>query len=252
MDSATTLTGVLNFRDVGGVPVGPDRRVAYGRLFRSDTLQFLTAEDVAVLTEELGLRTDVDLRVAFEIDIEGRGLIEHSDVVLHRLPFHVSGSHRDGSATPILTQDDPVVSHYVDYLSHSPASVAGIVQALSRPGALPAIVHCAAGKDRTGVAVAMTLVAVGCSVDDVAAEYAAGSHLVPSVMERLRSMPTYGESLASLPPEASLTPPEYMHRFFEAVDGIYGGPLAYLSTNGVTDDELAALHDALTESLPAR
>ena len=250
METPVNLSGTLNFRDVGGVPAGAGRRIAHGRLYRSDTLQYLTAEDVEILVDQLGIRTDIDLRLPYEVEVEGRGLLEDTDVVVHHLPFRVAGVHRDGNATPILTQEDPVVSHYVDYLGHSPASVAGIVKVLARPDALPAIVHCAAGKDRTGVAVAIALVAAGCSVEDVATEYAAGSTSIPSVMDRLASMPTYGESLASLPPEASLTPPDYMHRFFAAVDTRYGGPIEYLRSQGVTDDELAALRDALTEEVP--
>lgn len=250
MTTTEDLDGTLNFRDVGGVPVGSDRRVAYGRLYRSDTIQFLTAADVAALIDGVGLRTDIDLRLAFELKVEGRGLLSETNVELHHLPFYVAGTQRDGSATPILTQEDPVVSHYVDYLASSPTSVAGVVKVLSRPDSLPALVHCAAGKDRTGIAVAMTLAAVGCTVEDIATEYAAGSHLIAEVMERLRSMPTYGESLADLPPEASLTPPEYIHRFFAAVDAKHGGSVDYLRHHGVTDDELTSLYNALTEPLP--
>ena len=70
-------------------------------------------------------------------------------------------------------------------------------------------------------------------------------------MDRLRSMPTYGDSLASLPPEAepdaagvhatASSPPSRPP---------YGGPIEYLRSHGVTDDELAALRDALTEEVP--
>lgn len=250
MSTSPALSGALNFRDVGGVPVGFDRRIRYGCLYRSDTLQFLTPEDVLALVDVIGLRTDVDLRLPYELEVEGRGPLGQTAVTLHHLPFEVPGTRRAGSATPILQQDDPIVSHYINYLSSSPASVVGVVQVLARPDSLPAIVHCAAGKDRTGIAVAMTLAAVGCSYDDIAAEYAASSHTVAEVMARLRTMPSYGDSIAKLPPEASLTPPEYITRFFESVDKIYGSPRDYLTLHGVTDDELRSLCAQLTEPLP--
>jgi len=250
LTTVPAMTGTLNFRDVGGVPVGHHRRVAYGRLFRSDTLQFLTEQDVVALVEVLGVRTDIDLRLPLELDVEGRGLLDGTDLTLHHLPFAVPGAHREGSAIPILQQHDPVVTHYVDYLSSSPGSVAGVVQALAQPESLPAIVHCSAGKDRTGIAVAMTLAAVGCTAEDIAAEYAAGSHLIGSVMDRLRSMPSYGESLSALPPQASLTPPGYILRFFDIVGRTYGSAIDYLCSHGVTDDDLRRLHDQLTEPLP--
>lgn len=252
MSTRPVLSGALNFRDVGGVPVGSDRRIRYGVLYRSDTLQFLTSEDVAALVDVIGLRTDVDLRLTLELDLEGRGRLEQTEVVLHHLPFEVASAHQAGSATatPILQQADPIVSHYVNYLSSSPASVVGVVKVLARPDALPAIVHCAAGKDRTGIAIAMTLAAVGCSTQDIATEYAAGSHAVAEVMERLRGMQSYGDSIAKLPPEASLTPPEYITRFFGIVHDRYGSPRDYLRLHGVTDGELDGLFERLTEPLP--
>lgn len=250
MSSTAPLSGTLNFRDVGGVPVGSDRQIAYGRLFRSDTLQFLTAEDVTVLMDVMGLRTDVDLRLSFELNVEGRGLLGETEVAHAHLPFQVAGAHRPGSATPILQGDDPVVDHYVNYLGHSPQSVSGLVMLLGQPKTLPALVHCAAGKDRTGIAVAMVLAAVGCTVEDIAVEYAAGSHLIPAVMDRLRTMESYGASLAKLPPEANLTPPEYVERFFEVLRSTYGGPIDYLRSHGVTDAHFEALSEALTEPAP--
>jgi len=230
--------------------VGSDRRIAYGRLFRSDTLQFLTPEDVNLLVGAFGLRTDVDLRLSFELSVEGRGLLGETEVAHAHLPFQVAGTHTPGSATPILQGHDPVVSHYVNYLSHSPQSVSGLIVLLAQSQSLPALVHCAAGKDRTGIAVAMVLAAVGCSVEDIATEYAAGSHLIPAVMDRLRTMESYGESLAKLPPEANLTPPEYIERFFEAVQTTYGGPMDYLRLHGVSDAQFEALSQALTEPAP--
>ena len=143
------------------------------------------------------------------------------------------------------------MSHYVNYLSSSPAAVVGVVKVLARPDALPAIVHCAAGKDRTGIAIAMTLAAVGCTTEDIATEYAAGSHAVAKVMERLRGMQSYGDSITKLPPEASLTPPEYITRFFGIVHERYGSPRDYLALHGVTDDEFDGLFERLTEPVPA-
>lgn len=250
MSASPQLSGALNFRDVGGLPVGTDRHVRHGLLFRSDTLQFLTPDDVATLVEDVGLRTDIDLRLPLELELEGRGPLAETEITLHHLPFQVPAAQQAGSATPILQQSDPIVSHYCAYLSSSPDSVAGVIKVLAQPGALPAIVHCAAGKDRTGVAVAMTLAALGCSPEDIAVEYAAGSQAIPEVMERLRTMQSYGDSISRLPPEASLTPQDYITRFLQIVHERYGSPQHYLLSHGVTEQELADLADRLTEPLP--
>ena len=250
MNQPLELDGTLNFRDVGGVPCGPDRRVAHGRLLRSDTLQFLTADAIHALVTQLGLRSDIDLRLDFEVEVEGRGLLADEPSIAHvHMPFMVEGANRDGSATPILQQDDPVVTHYLGYLESSAPSVVGIVRLLGSPEGPPAIIHCAAGKDRTGVAIAMVLAAVGCDENDIADEYAAGSHLVDAVLARLRGMPSYGPALDKLPKEANLTPPEYIHRFFAGVRTVYGSPREYLMLHGVTEAELVALKENLTEPI---
>ena len=67
-------------------------------------------------------------------------------------------------------------------------------------------------------------------------------------MNQLRSMKSYGDSIDRLPPEAHLTDPVYMSRFLAAVQDIYGGVRQYLTDHGVSDDDLQALTQALTES----
>jgi hypothetical protein len=61
-------------------------------------------------------------------------------------------------------------------------------------------------------------------------------------------MKSYGDSIDRLPPQAHLTDPNYMRRFLEAVDVVHGGVINYLQVNGVSDDELQRVRDALTES----
>jgi protein tyrosine/serine phosphatase len=216
-------------------------------LFRSDTLQFLTDEDGDVLVGRAGLCTVIDLRLGYELRVEGCGPLEETAVFHHHLPFLVQGTTVKGSATPILNPDDPIVPHYLAYLSNSAESVVGVVHALAAPNALPAVVHCAAGKDRTGVAVAIVLSAVGVNDEEIAMEYAAGGERVAQVMERLRGMPSYGDSVDQLPPAANITPPDYMLRFLTEVRRVYGGVTEYLMSHGVTQDELRRLRDALTE-----
>ena len=242
------LVGALNFREVGGLPAADGRRVRPGRLFRSDTLQFLTDASVRRLAEEVGLATVVDLRLPYEVEVEGRGaLAEVPHRYLH-LPFLVAGTEQTGNATPRFTSDhDVVVQHYLGYLATSPDAVAGVVQALAEPDALPAVVHCAAGKDRTGVAVAVLLRAVGVPADLVSAEYAAGADRMADVFAQLRRMKSYGERLDAMPAEARITEAATMERFLAAVDQEHGGVREYLLTHGVSEDTLTRLRDQLTE-----
>lgn len=241
------LEGGLNFREVAGLPAGTGRRIAGGRLYRSDTLQFLTPNDVDLLVNNIGIRTIIDLRLPYELEVEGYGLPGSDAPRHHHLPFRVDGTQGTQDATPILQANDPMVPHYLGYLRTMPESVTGIVRVLGQEEGVPAVIHCAAGKDRTGVAVAVVLSVAGVSNEDIAEEYSRNSERVALVMEQLRSMKSYGDSIDRLPPEAHLTDPGYMSRFLEAMSDLHGGVIGYLSKHGVSDVELQRLRDAITE-----
>lgn len=242
------LEGGLNFREVSKLPTENGSTIAPGRLFRSDTLQFLTQQDVDFLVATIGIRTIIDLRLPYEVETEGFGFPGSSIPDHHHLPFRVDGTDVTNDATPILQAKDPMVPHYLGYLRTMPTSVTQIVRVLGATGGVPAVIHCAAGKDRTGVAVAVVLSAVGVPDDVIAEEYARNADRIPQVMNQLRSMKSYGDSIDRLPPEAHLTDPVYMSRFLAAVQDIYGGVRQYLTDHGVSDDDLQALRQALTES----
>lgn len=242
------IEGALNFREVAGLPAQGGRRVAPGRLFRSDTLQYLTKEDVSWLIQDVGLRSIVDLRLDYELEVEGLGLPGDSTVRHHHLPFRVDGTQTSGHATPILQADDPMVPHYLGYLATMPDSVTGLIRVVGSGEGVPVLVHCAAGKDRTGVAIAILLTVAGVSAEDISQEYGRNPERIPLVMDRLRGMKSYGDSIDRLPHQAHLTDPNYMRRFLEAVDVVHGGVIDYLQVNGVSDDELQRVRDALTES----
>jgi protein-tyrosine phosphatase len=235
------IEGALNFRDASVGPVKP------GRLLRSDTLQFLTPRDIDYLVGGIGLRTVIDLRLDYELKIEGRGPLAATEVEHVHLPFTVTGTRVEGTATPILQEHDPIVPHYLGYLESTPESVAGVFRVLARPERVPVVIHCAAGKDRTGVAVAMVLHVAGVSIDEIAVEYAAGSDKVPAVFERLRQMESYGDTVMNLPAEAKLTKQESIPRFFAEVQRIYGGVDEYLISAGVTEAELVQVRTNLTD-----
>ena len=246
--------GMLNFRDVGGLPAGPGRRVRRGVLFRGDSPQFLTARGADLLVGTLGVRTEIDLRRAEEAEREGRGPLAGTDVVHAAFPVtsrrHQPRRHQATPVTDVPVSGDrgDVAEHYVGYLEVSGAAVAGAVRRLADPAALPALVHSAAGKDRTGVVVGFALSVAGVTDADVAAEYAAGSDAVGAVVERLRALPGYAVMIDSLPPESHLTPPEYLADFLATVRARWGGPRAWLAGPGrVPEADLDRLADLLTE-----
>jgi protein-tyrosine phosphatase len=193
----------------------------------------------------LGVQTEVDLRNRYEVRVEGRGLLHDTLIAYHHMPFAVNSLHQTGTAVPILDADDAIVRHYLAYLEESVPSVAGAVRALCGHDALPAVVHCAAGKDRTGVAIAFALSVAGVSNEDIARDYAASPENIPIVFARLRSMKTYGHSIDKLAPKANINPPD-MLRFLEEVRARYGGPREWLLAHGLDERELDRLRGNLT------
>jgi protein-tyrosine phosphatase len=249
---STAPAGLLNFRDVGGLPAGPGRRVRRGVLFRSESPQFLTSDGARHLLDRLGLRTRIDLRRAGEVDREGRGPVAGPRLAVVHHPVMSRRAERElQTDVPVLTRWEPVVEHYLGYLAVSGAAIAGAVSALAVPRALPALVHCAAGKDRTGVVVSFALAVAQVANEDIAADYAANPEGVAATVERLRRLPGYGPLIDAMPVEANITPADYMTRFLAEIDGRFGGPRAWLATHGgVAEQDLDALAAALTEPAP--
>jgi protein-tyrosine phosphatase len=236
--------GTHNFRDLGGLRTEDGGRTRPGLLFRSDTVQELTGEDVDVLVHRVGLRLVVDLRGAAEVEREGRGLLAGSPVRHVNLPL----DSKDDRAIPDLALDT-LVQHYLGYLAVSPGAIAQAFRVLA-DGGLPAVVHCAAGKDRTGVTTALVLRAVGVPADVVAEDYARSAPAVPQVLDRLRRLPSYADRIDQIPVDVHACEAETMTAFLASVDDQFGSVPGFLADAGLKPDVVERLRARLVE--PAR
>jgi protein tyrosine/serine phosphatase len=256
------LDGAVNVRDVGGLPTDAGSVTAEKRLLRADNLQGLSEADISRLVEEFGLTRVIDLRSIAEVSAEGPGpmaaiaSVEH----VHHSVIPVEGDHvstGEGSPDPstiavvsdvLLARqerfaaahpDDIVSSDYLGYLEDRPDSVVAALRAIAgTPGA--ALVHCAAGKDRTGVVVALALLAVGVDREAVIADYAATAERIGAILDRLRASVTYAVGVDRIS-EAQHTPrASAMKRFLDQVDSRHGGVTQWLADQGfgVRDIEL--------------
>lgn len=241
------MTGLLGFREVAGLRTRSGGTVRPGLLYRSGTPQFLTPDAAAALVATTGIRTAIDLRLPHEVQREGRGPLAELPVRHVPNPFTIRALLAAGSSVAPMTGDDPLLETYLGYLRDDAAAVVGVIAELARPGALPALVHCTVGKDRTGVAVALLLDALGVRREEIAAEYAAGEADVVPAMERLRSMATYGDAVDVYPPAAWAAPPRVMRTFLETVDERHGGVAALLAAHGVTAEVVAHLSALLID-----
>jgi len=252
------LDGAVNVRDLGGLPTDDGRRTAPGALLRSDNLQDLSPADVAKLVDGVGLTTVVDLRSSAEAESEGPGPLDAVPSVTH---LHLSVLPEVGRRTDVVAEalllrraqdhdrypDDAMCGHYLGYLEDRPESVTGALRAVAEaPGA--AIVHCAAGKDRTGVVVALALTAVGVPADTVVADYAATDEKIEAVLHRLMRSPTYEGDLKDSAIDRHRPRPETMKAFLAQVQARYGGVTQWLVGHGFGEQDLRRLRAKLLAS----
>lgn len=234
------VDGCNNFRDLGGYPTPAGGRLRWRALFRADGLHHLTPRGVSMLRDELGVREIVDLRSSGEVGLDGRGALEQEDVRFHHLPLfdgEVSAEQRDRSDA--LTLAD----RYVMMLRFASGPIARVVETLARVDA-PAVFHCAAGKDRTGVLSAVILGALEVPDEVIVADYAATQEGLEAVVERLMRSEGYREMFAALPPDTLHAEPETMISLLASVRQEHGSMRGYLREAGVAD--------AVVERLAAR
>jgi protein-tyrosine phosphatase len=244
------LQGAHNVRDLGGYRIGDGRTIAWRRLLRGDGLHGLTADDLVVLTP-LRLRTVIDLRRPEEVAERGAFPVDRLPVDLVHLPV-VDSTWTTVAIPDFSTHADPEVGFltwaYADMLVEGGPRFGAALRHLARPGALPAIFHCAAGKDRTGLLAALLLAALGVDDELVVADYG----LTAAGMSRMRQWyatnePDVARRMAEVPAMFFAARPEAMQHTLDAVRATHGSIRGYLATLGVDDATLAALADALTQ-----
>lgn len=236
------LPDLRNFRDIGGLRTTDQRRVRCGRIYRSATTAFVDAHQAAVMVEDLGIRTRVDLRSSVELAEAPNTALAAAE----HLPLRAGGvwAHR-----PDL--DDPstaVAEHYLRYLEHSAESLCSIVRLAADPSRGALLVHCSAGKDRTGVALALTLSAAGVAHDEIVHDYARTREDLDAMFLQLRRLPAYEERLNALPEESLTAEPRSMQLFLDRVEVRYGGARKYLTGSGLGEDVFGHLEDSLLEA----
>ncbi|WP_131747806.1 tyrosine-protein phosphatase [Frankia sp. Cppng1_Ct_nod] len=251
MDRWFNLVGADNVRDLGGLPTTDGRSTRSGRLLRSDTVQELTSDDVVTLRDYYGLRTILDLRAKVEIAREGRGPLAHEKIAYHHLSF-IPGEFvmPDDPRFPLIIADlssQDRAEHYLDYLRLAPEAVAGALRLLARPGSLPALFHCAAGKDRTGVLAALLLDIAGVHREAIVADYTVTNERIDRVDLRLARRPSYHRPDNPRKADQSSCRPDVMTRFLAAVDHTWGGAAQWARQAGVPEAALRALRDNLLD-----
>ncbi len=234
------LDGTYNVRDIGGYATTDGRTTRWRTLIRADSPHRLAPGAQQELLD-LGLRTIIDLRRPAEI-AQYPNLLAAAPG-LRYLQISLDRVAPDEQATfPTLPEI------YRAILDTAATQLGTIIATLAAPDALPGLVHCQVGKDRTGIVIALALGAVGVPAETIIADYALSeAQLAGEFLSRFEQ--SILASGADWEPYRHLltSPAPFMRDVLTYLDEQHSGIIGYLRAAGVRDEQIAALRDALTE-----
>ena len=205
-------------------------------LFRADSMHRLTADDQQTLLG-FGLRTVIDLRRTRELAALPNVFASSAEVTYRHqnlvgdepLPYSLA----DG------TPADRIFGSYSSWIEHREEQVGEVLATLAEPGALPALYHCAGGKDRTGVISAMLLELAGVAKETIAEDYGLTARYL---WDRWQSEPPEVEGGAVLRDwrdyQREFCPPESMLKVLDFLETRYGGAEGFARSAGLSDSRI--------------
>ena len=250
------LEGAVNVRDVGGLIATDGRRVRAGVLIRSANLQHLTEADVGHLVDRLAVRRVLDLRTDVEVSSESPGPMHAQPAVrVQHLSLYPDDGAGEAERAPdamvpwrgerLTSKHAPVVASYLRYLQRRPDSIVAALRAIAEPDGAT-MVHCAAGKDRTGMVVALALSMVGVARQQIAADYAHTQSQIKAILDHLARSNLYDyetDQPSKIPPASE----QLMLDVLSAIDEDFGGVSGWLAAQGWTDQDTQRLQAKLLE-----
>ncbi len=246
MTDGVAFEACFNFRDLAGWPTHTGATVARGQLYRSDSLHRMTPADLRTFGE-LGIRTVLDLRADDERAALGSLPGPPPGVTLRSLPMvdRVAAAARVDVVPPLGERAE----RYLRMAADGAPLIGDAFGVLTRPGALPAVFHCAAGRDRTGVFAALVLLVLGVDDDSIVADYALTQDSKAATDEWVaRHEPATIALWSRYPADLRTTYAETMQIFLHRFRQEYGTVEAYLAAAGVQPIVLEDLRSQLLES----
>ena len=238
------LDGVHNFREVAPYPLAGGGRLKPGMIFRSGALELMSEADVAYLGRELGLSTILDLR--------HRDEGAPSDHALADRVIHISTFSEEQTQEAFIAELNglyglgPSPERYLHYLLVGGDRWARAFRLFADGRSYPTMVHCTAGKDRTGVLIGLLMDVLGANDADMALEYGLSSASIDRLIAYLESTGRRLEGTREEIHARLVTPPERMAGFLTLLRTKYGSAEEYLLGAGVTPQEIPSVRALLT------
>ena len=245
LERLIALEGAVNFRDLGGYAADGGSRTRWRTLFRADGLGELTEADISVL-RALGIRTVIDLRSGSELE-RGRFDVGAHPVDFHHFPF----IDELPDAQEFDRRPGLLGSQYQEIVQDAGGQILAALEVLATPDALPAVFHCTAGKDRTGVLSAIVLSLLGVDEPTVVADYALSGAAMQRLREKLVAKYPEGRETIENIDEVFSADPAQMELLLDHVRTQYGSVGAYVEGLGAGPALVEALRGALLEPAAA-
>jgi protein-tyrosine phosphatase len=204
--------GSFNFRDIGGYPSTSGKKIRWGQYFRAGRQDRMTEADLELL-KTLGIRTQIDLRKPEEILDQGKG--------------------------PLATMGDTGISgkRYLGYLEFGSEAWIRLFDLFANASTGPLVLHCTAGKDRTGVSTAFLLSVLGVERDWIEADYQLTNRDVERQVDFIEEYVGLPEGMSREDMmRAAGVPDDAIGDFLDGLEERWGGPLEYLRSIGINDE----------------
>lgn len=238
------LEGSHNFRDIGGYRTRDGHRLRWRQLYRSDALGALTPSDSALLRDQLGICSVLDLRHPREC--QRKGVAPFADGLDVRL-LHLPLNREDVPDDDPLPDLDDLGTVYLWIARGVGPVLARVLQYMAADDATPMVFHCAAGKDRTGIVAAMLMTLLGVPDRTIAADYALTELVGQAIPEADRSAAFAQYRQHGAPPDALNARPEHMVAFLEGLRRAHGSIPDYLAPYGVGNGLVDRLRERYLE-----
>jgi protein-tyrosine phosphatase len=232
------LEGSVNFRDLGGYRTRHGKELRWYQVFRSDALHLLSERDVLWLRQELRIGDIIDLRSTGELESDGRGRLATEPIRFHHIPLFDGIGQRD-LPTPLTLADS-----YVLLAEFAKARIARVITTLAETTD-PAVYHCAAGKDRTGVISAVLLGLLDVDDEVIVADYALSQEHLKEIVDRVLATKGYETIASLLPPDTLHAERGTMMTLLDTVRARYGSMHGYARAAGVSDATIQQLQARL-------
>lgn len=222
------LKAMFNVRDLGGFCAG-EKVTRFGVYLRSDVPAFLPPEDICHLID-YGLKNVLDLRSNEESEQVPDAFSTDSRIYYMRIPMYDRAAAQGDNIFSRGDKPFTWAEHYIRMVNENKDWMCKVLESLGEMAGCT-IIHCATGKDRTGL-VAMALLGLcGVSDEDIISDYSVSQIFLRPLYEKI----ICSGRLRSMDDPFFSTAPENMTRLLEHINSVYGGIPSYLASCGVSD-----------------